>query len=231
VAIAELPPQLLQRLSSSEAVALDRLCNVFGEELQSVYQDGVEDHRPTRGDNAKIFGIRIYDRLGFRLTGRLAGDQDNHVSWNRGGFMLLSGPLQIGAYKLGRGIDDNVFESIPDGSDRKRSFGEDNVEQLEQLSLLPRGPLPNLSPGERYSLNHLVFGHFGNPIDSLAKWYLGAFLRLKKTGESGWAWVERQDDFDEGVESTPKAPDIPPFSERSVEDLVVRPRIRRTGTD
>lgn len=141
----------------------------------------------------------------------------------------MSGPFRIGAYKLGRAIDDNIFDSIPEGSERKRSYGEDNIEQL-QLSLLPRGPLPELDAQDRYSLNNLVFGHFGNPTDGLAKWYVGAFLRLQG-GESGWAWVERQEPPGEGELAVPERPVIPPFSERATEDLVVRPRHRQTGTD
>ncbi|MDQ2760185.1 MAG: hypothetical protein M3Y17_07050 [Actinomycetota bacterium] len=73
--MAELPSQLLARLDADDAAACLRTIDAVGEELAAVYAANVNDHREARGDNAVLFGMKVWVHGDFRITGRLEDDK------------------------------------------------------------------------------------------------------------------------------------------------------------
>lgn len=218
--MADLPPPLLKRLTPIEAAALARAVDTIGEELAAVYAANIQDHRESRGDNAQLFGMKIWVHGDFRISGRFEETSDIRVSHTNGSYAVLLGGLSIGVYKLGDTVEEDVHGCFPDASPTKRAYAERNRRQLALFELEPASPLP-LSA--RYALNDLIVGHFGNPRDGLAKWYVGA----PTTDEQGWrrwAWISKQDLPGVAIQTVPARPPMVPFDAREVDALEVRPR-------
>lgn len=228
------PPALLARLKSDEAGALQMFLEDVQRELGSLYRDEVADHHEARGDDAVIFGMKLWHHLWFRLENRYFDNPLIKVVSTNRSWQVQIGPLRIGIYKLGELITDDILGRFPDNSPTKRAYAERND---IQLSMFEDNDFEEALPKSERSwrLNNLTISHFGNPRDGFAKWYFGA-----QTGAGAsqrWDWIERQDmpndEYGDGAKiieiraKSPKSPtsdSIVPFSERPIDDVPVTPR-------
>jgi hypothetical protein len=218
--MAKLPPPLLARLGPATATALQGAVDAIGEELAIVHEINRRDHREARGDNAQIYGAKNYYHGRFRLEGRFDGDPAVSVIRWKGAYKVVVPPVNIGVYALGNFAEDDIHGHFPDDSPTKRDYGHHNRDQLAFFETEVESPLP---PEARYGLNDLILGHFGNPREGLTKWYVGAYV-MNQGGKPRWAWVERQEDPDQGVQPLPERGPIVPYGSGEVEALQVRPR-------
>jgi hypothetical protein len=215
-----IPSQLMNRLSDGEHAQLRELLDAANEFLPRIYRDAVLDYQESRGDDAALFGLRVYKHLRFAV-GQFVGGQTGVVFFEpNGSYEVGIGPLRIRIDLLGHSLHEDVLECFPDSSPTKVAVGESNHSQL-RLEM----PEVDLVPGlADYNLNRLTVGHFGNPREGLVKWYLGAWTNTDSGGQR-WAWVERQDDLGEGSLPAPLKPRGPiPFNERAVDAVSVIPR-------
>jgi hypothetical protein len=218
--MVSLPDSLLQRFSPEEASTLRRALTGIGEELAAVYATNVADHREARGDDAQLFGLKIWVHGRHRIGLRFEDDADIIVTYPNGSYAVHVKPLSIGVYKLGDSIHDDIHACPPDASPTKRGYGERNSDQLSLFDSTPESPLPTAI---RYACNDLIVGHFGNPRDGLIKWYFGATV-VDDLGQQVWAWVERQDLPGSSAEPAPRREPILPFDQREADSLELRPR-------
>jgi len=221
--MAELPPQLLARLGPKPAAALLSAIEAIGEELVAVYAANVADHRESRGDNAQLFGLKVWVHGDYRITGRLEDETDVAVVHSNGSYRIEVGQISVGVYKLGDTADEDVHECFPDTSPTKRAYAERNGAQLKLFDSEPDSPLP---PEARYGLNDLIVGHFGNPRDALVKWFVGA-PTTDANGVRRWAWIARQTMPEAATLPSPAARPVVPFDSGEIEPLEVRPRASR----
>jgi hypothetical protein len=224
--MANLPPHLVQRLTTDEAAALHRAIDAIGEELAIVYATNVADHREARGDNSQLFGLKVWVHGRHRFTLRFEEDDLVRVVDASGSYSILTPPFSIGVYKLGDSPHDDVHACFPDASPTKRAYGQRNAAQLSIYDLSPTPPLPR---DAAFGLNDLIVGHHGNPRDGLVKWYVGAYV-IDAHGRPAWAWVQPQDMPGEATQPARRRPPIIPFDGREAEALEVRPRRDATGT-
>jgi hypothetical protein len=217
--MSSIPTSLLKRLTPVEADALRRLCDAVATILDRVYREALLDHQESRGDDAQLYGFRIYKHVRFSVMQVVADDQAIQFVEENGAYFLRIGPLRVRVDSLGHFAHEDVRSAFPDASPTKQSIGRSNFLQL-------RFELPELDPapaGSAYSLNALTIGHFGNPREGLVKWYLGAWTELDGGGRT-WAWIERQDDAGDEAEPLPVRSPLVPFDERKADDVAVRPR-------
>ncbi len=209
---------LAARLEPIHREALTRFLVVADETLAAVYTANVADHHETRGDDAQLFGLKVWKHEWYALEQALIDDPVITLVALNGSYEVQIGPLRIGVYGIGDFAHEDVHQCFPDTSPTKRAFGEAN--QLRLFDLATVEP-----PIERsaYILNSLTLGHFGNPREGLVKWYLGAWT-LDELGNKRWAWIERQDEPGQGVHPLPTRPPVVPFNERPSQALKVRPR-------
>ncbi len=224
--MAELPDPLLERLGRADGAALGRAVDGIGEELLGVYATSVDEHREARGDNALLFGIKIWVRGEFRLAGRFEDDCDIGVVRANGSYSVRVGGLSMGVYKLGDAAEEDVHSRFPEASPTKRSYAERNGAQLALFEHAPASPLP---PAARYGLDELIVGHFGNPREGLVKWYVGA-PTTDRRGVRQWAWLAKQTLPSVAAEPSTGRPPMVPFAEREVEELEVRPHPGRKAS-
>ncbi len=240
--LIRLPPELLERLEPDDADALRRLVRLVGRELHGLYRATARDHLESRGDNAQLFGMKIWTHGWFRYISLFADDPLIWIHEHKGSYALRVGPLKVGVYALGSTADEDIHVCVPDGSPTKRSYADHNSHQLA-LFEADRAATRAAAASAAATLNELTIGHFGNPRDGLTKWYVGALV-TDESDEQRWAWVERQDieESDEGggggITFGPRPdprPPVTPFSEREVEDIPIEPRplrpVREDGTD
>jgi hypothetical protein len=216
--VSSVPALLAARLSASELAALQRFLDIADTALRSVYDANVADYMESRGDDAQLFGIKVWKHCWYALEQQLLDDRDINLTRVNGTYEIRLGPLRVGVYGLGHLADEDVYQCFPDSSPFKRGFGEEN-----QLRLFALESLDLPTDANSYAPNSLTLGHFGNPRDGLVKWYLGAWT-VDEHRRNRWSWVERQDDPDEGIEPLPVRPQIAPFSDRPRETLDVRAR-------
>lgn len=213
-----IPSELVARLGPVVCATLERFLRIAELTLAEVYEANVADYRESRGDDAQLFGLKIWKHEWYALGQALADDPDITLLEVNGSYEIHIGPLRIGVYGLGHLVSDDVLQCFPDSSPFKRAFGEQN--QLRLFALETVEPSPDASS---FSLNSLTLGHFGNPRDGLVKRYLGAWV-VDENDRKHWAWVERLDQPGEGVEPLPVRPPVVPFSDRPREALHIRPR-------
>jgi hypothetical protein len=213
-----LPAELRERLHPEVGAALDRLLELVARAMAAVYRDALIDHQESRGDDAQLFGFKVWKWLRYALHQEVLEDDLIAFVEVRGAYHLQVGPLRIRVDALGHHVDDEVLQSFPDASPAKRAVGRDNAAQL-QLDL----PSVSLSPDAgAYALNGLTVGHFGNPREGLVKWYVGAWSEVGD-GRQAWQWIERQElPKDETAATT--APPVVPFGQRDPDSVVVTPR-------
>jgi len=215
-----IPAALAARLDPQSLRSLERLLEAVEQALRSVYSYNVEDYRESRGDDAQLFGFKVWKHLWYAIEQSVLEDSGVAISRVEGSFEIGVGPLRIGVYGLGHDVSDDIHGCFPDQSPFKRSFGEQN--QLVLFSLEALQPVPDAA---EYEANSLTIGHFGNPRDGLVKWYLGAW-RSDERERRHWSWVERQDEPQEGLVPLPARPQVAPFDQRPRHDIAIRPRRR-----
>jgi hypothetical protein len=213
-----IPSPLASRLDAVQYAALERLLAATDGALRDVYRANVADYRETRGDDAQLFGLKVWKHLWYALRQTLADDQDIVFVATNGSYEIQIRPLRIGAYGLGHFADEDVHQRFPDSSPFKRAFGEAN-----QLRLFAVETVEPPTDESGYALNSLTLGHFGNARDGLVKWYLGAWT-VTDLATKRWAWIERQDGAEEDVEPLPTRPPVVPFGDQPREVLEVRAR-------
>lgn len=224
--MADIPDQLLARLQPEDASALEQAIDAIGEELAAVYAANVADHREARGDNAILFGMKVWTHAEFRISGRF-DEVRVRVLQSNGSYHVSVGPLKIGVYKVGDAVDEDVHQCFPDASATKRSYAVRNAAQLSLFDVEPDSPLP---PEARYGLDELLVVHFGNPRGGLVKWYVGAPMADER-GVRRWAWIARQDlAATSAVDPKRAHQGVTPFDAQQAEDLVVRPRPREQAS-
>jgi hypothetical protein len=215
--MSRVPPSLANRLSEADLVALERFLGHVRETLGSVYSRNVSDYVETRGDDAQLFGLKVWKHEWYALGQAVLEDAEIQLVEANGSYAVLIGPLRVGVYGIGDYAHEDVLQRFPDTSPTKRAFGHANQMQLfEDAELTVAGP-------EAYMANSLTIGHFGNPREGLVKWYLGAWA-VDDQGRKSWLWIERQDDPGEGIEPLTPRPPVVPFNEGARETFDVRPR-------
>lgn len=215
-----IPDGLRARLGADELAALERLLTELDQLLPRIYREALFDYQESRGDDAALYGLRVYKHLRFALMA--FADRDPVVRFREpnGAYVLAIGSVLIRVDSLGHHAQDDVLSCFPDSSPSKLDVGRTNLLQL-QFEFSETHVVPD---DAAYALNRLTVGHFGNPREGFVKSYLGAWTQTERGGQS-WAWVERQD-HDVAAEATtlpPRAPVIP-FSERDSDVVAVRPR-------
>jgi hypothetical protein len=210
----ELPEELTARLSPEELRLPDVLALVE-DEMRAVYAMNVADHHDARGDNALLFALKIWHHVWFAVARRAEEVGGLLVVDANNSHQLRLGTLKVGIHKLGDFADDDIHSCFPDGSPTQRSYGERN---RGQLRLFDCEPQPGLPAPQAFALRDLIVGHFGNPEEGLAKWYVGAYT-FDPAGKPFWAWVRRQDPV-----ASQERPDMTPFDARPAADVEVRPR-------
>jgi hypothetical protein len=217
--MASLPPELLQRLVPPESSALERLIELIERTLKVVYREAVLDHQESRGDDAQLFGFKVYKHERYALLQGVTGDPGIGFIEENGAYYLLVGPLRIRVDSLGHFVHEDVLSAFPDASPTKRAVGHSNAAQLS-LDIPDAQPVRDANA---FQLNALTAGHFGNPREGLVKWYLGAWTQ-DNSGKKSWAWIERQDEPGEGVAPLETPAPIVPFNERPADAISVHPR-------
>lgn len=209
--------------------ALSSAVDAIGEELAYVYAQNARDHSEARGDNAQLFGQKIWYHGDYRITLRLDDHSQAAVTHRNGSYRIEVGPLSVGVYKLGDTIDEDIHECFPDDSPTKRAYAERNVQQLRLFN--PEEPTPDLPlpPEIRYGLNDLIVGHFGNPRDGLVKWYVGAPTTDDRDIRR-WAWVQPQRVVSTNVAGLTLPRSVAAFDPSQAEPLEVRPRPKRQAS-
>jgi hypothetical protein len=208
----------MRRLNAGELTALHHLLTATDSTLKDVYTANVADYRETRGDDAQLFGLKIWKHEWYALEQALTDAPDVALIPVNGSYEIRIGQLRIGVYGLGHFASDDVHERFPDSSPFKRAFGEANQLRLFKMETIERPTDPS-----GFALDSLTIGHFGNARDGLVKWYLGAWI-VDELSRKRWAWIERQDRTDEGIEPLPARPPLVPFSDRPREALEVKAR-------
>ena len=216
--MATIPSALQLRLTPAERSALVKLLEIADDAIRHVYAANVGDYLESRGDDAQLFGLKIWKHIWYELDQALLDEPELRLVALNGSYEIHVGPLRIGVYGLGHLAEEDALQCFPDSSPLKRSFGEANQLRLFKLETVQP---PTEEAG--LALNDLTIGHFGNPRDGLVKWYLGAWA-VDDVGVSRWAWLERQDDAEEGLEPLPARPQIAAYSERTPEPITVRAR-------
>lgn len=213
--MVELPAELIRRLPLPEAHALRRVLSVIAEELPTVYADNVCDRRAR--DNANVFGLRVSVHIWSALRERHADLGDARIVETNNAHYVAIGDFKLAIHKLGHHAADDIHSSYPDGSPTQRAYAQRNANQLTLFEATPDAPLPD----ERaFALRDIVVGHFGNPEDGLAKWYVGA-PTYDDAGRPRWAWLAVQPTAD--VQPTP---DVVPYDRREPATVEVKPRRR-----
>jgi hypothetical protein len=211
---------LRARLSRAEVAALERLLAGLDELLPRIYREALIDYQESRGDDAALYGLRVYKHLRFALTTFADRDPDIMFLEPNGSYVLAVGPLRLRVDSLGHFVNEDVLGCFPDNSPTKQAVGRRNLLQL-RFEMPEADPVPDQAA---FNLNALTAGHFGNPSEGLVKWYLGAWTETE-TGGRTWVWIERQDE-DRGEQAAPLAPRVPivPFNERAADIVSVQPR-------
>jgi hypothetical protein len=213
-----LPSGLASRLNPDERKALERFMRLALVALERVYAFNVEDYRESRGDDAALFGLKVWKHLWYALEQDLLEDAQVQLVEMKGTYEVRIGPLRIGVYGLGHSGSDDVLQRFPDTSPSKRNFGEENQLRLFRLEQVEAPP-----DESSFALDSLTLGHFGNARDGFIKCYLGAWV-VEASGLHHWAWIERIGEPGEGLEPLPVRPPVTPFSDQPREALEVRPR-------
>jgi hypothetical protein len=217
---------LLERLSAAESAALHRLVAVIEETLRSVYREAMLDHQESRGDDAQLFGFKVYKHARYALMQAVADDPDIHFVEHNGAYYLAIGPLRIRVDLLGHFAHEDVLATFPDASPTKQAVGRSNAQQM-RFEMPETEPVPDEAAFALNALTFghfaLTFGHFGNAREGLVKCYVGAWTELQ-AGRKAWAWIERQDDSGEDVAPLSPTSPIVPFHERLADAVSVRPR-------
>lgn len=212
-------PLLKARLAPATADAFLRLLVIAERCLADAYNEGLLDHQVSLGDDAQLYGFKVWKRLRFAFMQAAVDDDEIRFVEVNGAYHLAVGPLCIRVDSLGHTADEDVLCAFPDASPAKQAVGRSNAAQLRFEM-----PEVELAPDESaFRLNKLTIGHFGNAREGLVKWYVGAWIELDHGGRT-WAWIDRQDERGSAVEKLPATKPIVPFDQRTAHAVTVQPR-------
>ncbi len=184
-----IPDRLRARLGDERAARLEELLLTIERVLGRVYEMDAKDHEPDIGDNANLFGQKIWHHGWFALEHELEGWEDIAVTSEDNSFRIRIWALTIAVYKVGDSESDSIYEVDFNGSATKKAYAKRNQAQLELFS-----PEAFAGPEHEHAfeLNDLWVAHFGNPREQLVKLYVGA-PSLDDSGRKQWAWQRRID--------------------------------------
>ena len=200
-----IPAPLRERLGDEVADRLGNIVILAERVLGQVYEMDARDHDPSIGDNAQLFGLKIWHHGWFALEEALDGIAGVEVSHDDNSHRIHIGPLTLAMYKGGDDEVDTIYDVNLNGSATKRAYVARNQLQLFSLDEIARSV-----EASAYELNTLWLVHFGNPRDELVKLYLGAPSR-NGDDQNDWAWYERVDRIvDGGSGGREPIPEMPP---------------------
>jgi hypothetical protein len=206
-----IPDRLRARLGDERADRLEELLLTAERVLRDVYKMDAKDHDPDIGDNANLFGLKIWHHGWFALEHELEGWPDVRITHEDNSFRIRIWDLTIAVYKVGNSGADSIYDVNFDGSATKKAYAERNKAQLQ---LFPIEAIRTPEVDEAFALNDLWVAHFGNPREQLVKLYVGA-PSLDESDHRQWAWCRRIDapgaDADAAHEPVAPAPfgDLP----------------------
>src|SRR6266849_9649189 len=128
-----IPRPLSSRLDDDHEAALLRLLEAIDATLRDVYAANVADYRETRGDDAQLFGLKVWKHEWYALAQAIADDREITLLPVNSSYEIRVGPLRVGIYGLGHFADEDVQQRFPDSSPFKREFGEANQLRLFRL--------------------------------------------------------------------------------------------------
>jgi hypothetical protein len=188
--VAEFIPQRLrERLGDTRAERLAELVQLIEGVLRRVYEMDAMDHDPGVGDNATLFGQKIWHHTWYALTHELEEWDDVRVTCERNSFRIHIWNLTIAVYKVGSTALDSIYDVNFDGSATKKADAKRNQEQMQLFSF---EDVERSEPDHVFRLNDLWVAHFGSPREQLVKLYLGA-PSLSLFDQKEWAWYRRVD--------------------------------------
>lgn len=204
-----IPAPLRARLGDARAARLEELLLLTERVLRRVYKMDAKDHDPDIGDNANLFGQKIWHHGWFALERELKDWDEVTVTREDNSFRIRMWMLTIAVYKVGNLESESIFDVDFNGSTTKKGYAERNSQQLRLFS-----PDAFTEPEDEYAfkLNDIWIAHFGNPRDQLVKLYVGAPARDEAINNK-WAW-QRRIDSPEGGERTRQPVEPQPFDER-----------------
>src|SRR3954453_15139360 len=96
-----IPAPLRVRLTSSDLEALERLLTAVADLLPRIYREALLDYQESRGDDAALYGLRVYKHLRFALA--LLADRDAEIVFSEpnGSYVIAIGPLRVRVDSLG----------------------------------------------------------------------------------------------------------------------------------
>jgi hypothetical protein len=206
-----LPEPLRQRLGEFADLLTAVVGRIEGA-LEQVYEMDARDYDPSVGDNAQLFGLKIWHHGWFAIEEALYGLDGVFISHEDNSHRIHIGPLTIAVYKGGDDELDSIYDVNFNGSATKRQYVERN-----QLQLFSFDDVVVPVEERAYDLNTLWVVHFGNPRDMLVKLYLGAPSGAAEEQE-GWAWHRRVDTPGAGGGGGgERVPEVPPSFDKQPE--------------
>lgn len=188
--MADFIPDLLRaRLGDERAERLEELLRTIERVLRRVYEMDATDHDPDVGDNANLFGQKIWHHGWFALEHELEGWDDVKVTCEDNSFRIRIWQLTLAVYKVGDSDADSIHDVSFNGSAIKKADAKRNQAQLQ---LFPFEAVVGPEPEHAFELNDLWVAHFGNPREQLVKLYVGA-PSLDDADRKQWAWQRRID--------------------------------------
>jgi len=205
-----IPDRLRARLGDDRADRLAELLLTVERTLQHVYEIDATGHDPDIGDNATLFGQKIWHHSWFALEHELESWEDVKVTCEENSFRLRIWELTIAVYKVGDTEADSLHDVNFNGSATKKSYAKRNQAQLQ---LFPFEAVERSERDHAFELNDLWVAHFGNPREQLVKLYVGA-PSLDETDRKEWAWSRRIDKPDHGGDGSRQPVAPAPFGDR-----------------
>jgi hypothetical protein len=184
-----IPDRLRARLGDVRADRLIELLLTIERVLGRVYEMDATAHDPDIGDNANLFGQKIWHHGWFALEQELEGWEDVNVTSEENSFRIRIWELTIAVYKVGDSDGDSIYDVNFNGSATKKAYAKRNQAQLQ---LFPFEAVEGPEHEHAFEVNDLWVAHFGNPRDQLVKLYVGA-PSLDDSDHKEWAWYRRID--------------------------------------
>ncbi len=171
-------------------------------------------HDPSVGHDSQTFGTLVYKSAWHFLRLVLIEEPGVETVFMDGALQVRLGPYVIQCYKLGHTARENVWRSFPGNEDAAGILSEANARQLA---------LPTTPP--IYPSNY-VLGHFGNPVDGMAKAYLCVPFRASSGQITQWIACDRLDATTDEQVVEDSSPQAVPLARPVV---TLRPGVRGPG--
>jgi hypothetical protein len=121
--MADFVPDLLRvRLGDERAERLEELLRTIERVLRGVYEMDATDHDPDVGDNANLFGQKIWHHGWFALDHEFEGWHDVEVTSEDNSFRIRIWELTIAVYKVGDSDADSIHDVNFNGCATKKAY-------------------------------------------------------------------------------------------------------------